>query len=159
MGRAMFVGVCAALLGSAVVGGTFYAFSSFVMKALARVAPEHGVPAMNSINIVVINPSFMLVFGGTALLSPVLAVAAVVSWSTLGSGLVLAGALLYAFGTFGVTMARNQPMNLRLGALPSEQALAYWPQYVSDWLRWNHLRTAASLLAMAAFMAALCIAR
>ena len=159
MGRAMFAGVCAALLGSAIVGGMFYAFSSFVMKALARVAPEHGVPAMNAINVVVINPSFMLVFAGTALLSAVLAVAAVLSWSAPGSALVLVGALLYAFGTFGVTMARNQPMNLRLGALPLEQALGYWPLYVSDWLRWNHLRTAASLLATAAFMAALRIAQ
>lgn len=35
-----------ALLGFALVGGTFFAYSSFVMKALARVPPTEGVAAM-----------------------------------------------------------------------------------------------------------------
>ncbi len=47
-----------ALLGSALVGGVFFAFSSFVMKALARVPSPEGIAAMQSINVVVINPSF-----------------------------------------------------------------------------------------------------
>ena len=159
MGRSMFVGVCAALFGSAIVGGMFYAFSSFVMRALARVKPEHGVSAMNSINMVVINPSFMLVFAGTALLAVVLAAAALLAWSSPAGALVLAGALLYTLGTFGVTMACNQPMNSRLGGLPPDQAAAYWPRYVADWLRWNHVRTASSLLASVSFLAALLTAR
>ena len=41
-----------ALLGSALVGGIFFAFSSFVMKALARVPPAEGIAAMQSINCV-----------------------------------------------------------------------------------------------------------
>jgi uncharacterized membrane protein len=32
------------------------------MKVLARIAPEQGVAAMNSINVVVIKPSFMLAY-------------------------------------------------------------------------------------------------
>ena len=159
MGRWMFVGLCVALLGSAIVGGMFYAFSSFVMKALARVAPAHGVAAMNSINVVVINPSFMGAFAGTALLAVVLAAAALTAWSSPAGPLVLAGALLYTLGTFGVTMAWNQPMNLRLGALPPDAAAAYWPRYVAAWLRWNHVRTATSLLASVSFLAALLTAR
>ena len=58
-----------ALLGSALVGGVFFAFSSFVMKALARVPSSQGIAAMQSINVVVINPSFLGAFLGTALLS------------------------------------------------------------------------------------------
>jgi uncharacterized membrane protein len=50
------------LIGSALVGGVFLAFSSFVMKALARVPSREGIAAMQSINIVVINPSFLGVF-------------------------------------------------------------------------------------------------
>ena len=45
-----------ALLGSGIVGGVFYAFSSFVMKALARVPSEEGIAAMQSTNVVVISP-------------------------------------------------------------------------------------------------------
>ena len=62
------VGV-AALLGSALIGGVFFAFSSFVMKALARVPSSQGVAAMQSINVVVINRSFIGAFMGTAVLS------------------------------------------------------------------------------------------
>ena len=58
-----------ALLGSALVGGVFFAFSSFVMKALARMPSSEGIAAMQSINVVVINPAFLGAFIGTALLS------------------------------------------------------------------------------------------
>ena len=58
-----------ALLGSALIGGVFFAFSSFIMKALARVPSSEGIAVMQSINVVVINPSFIGAFMGTALLS------------------------------------------------------------------------------------------
>src|SRR3954447_4328863 len=71
--RTIIVLVCLAAMGAAIVGGMFYAFSSFVMRALGRIAPEQGVAAMKSINVVVITPSFMVVFAGTAVLCLVLA--------------------------------------------------------------------------------------
>jgi hypothetical protein len=41
------------------VGGIFFTFSSFVMKALARLPSAEGIAAMQSINVVVLNPSFL----------------------------------------------------------------------------------------------------
>ncbi|MBI5718992.1 MAG: DUF1772 domain-containing protein [Burkholderiales bacterium] len=155
MERAILVTTFAAAMGTAIVGGMFYAFSSFVMRALARIAPEQGVAAMNSINVVVITPSFMVVFVGTALLCLALAAMAVFAWQQPGSQLVLAASLLYLVGNFGLTMRLNQPMNLRLAALPSAEALAYWAQYLQAWTMWNHVRTAAALLAAALFITAL----
>jgi uncharacterized membrane protein len=38
-----------ALLGSALIGGIYFAFSSFVMKALARMPSAEGIAAMQSI--------------------------------------------------------------------------------------------------------------
>ena len=58
-----------ALLGSALVGGIFFAFSSFVMKALTQVPSAGGIGAIQSINLVVINRSFLGVFFGTAVIS------------------------------------------------------------------------------------------
>ncbi len=58
-----------ALLGSALVGGTFFAFSSFVMKALAGVPSAEGIGAMQAINVVVLNPSFLGACMGTAVVS------------------------------------------------------------------------------------------
>ncbi len=42
----------AALLGSALVAGVFFALSSFVMKALARLPAPEGSAAMQSIKVV-----------------------------------------------------------------------------------------------------------
>ncbi len=157
MDRTLFSLVFVAAMGAAIVGGMFYAFSSFVMRGLARIAPEQGVAAMNSISIAVITPSFMIVFMGTALLCLGLAVAAVLGWHQPGAGLVLAASLLYVVVTLGMTMVLHQPMNLRLGAMPPADALNYWPQYVHTWTVWNHVRTAAALLAAALFIAALLV--
>ena len=49
----------AAARGSGVVGGVFFAFSSFVMAALARRPAHEGIAAMQSINVVVLNRSFL----------------------------------------------------------------------------------------------------
>jgi uncharacterized membrane protein len=155
MDRALFGLVCAAAIGSGIVGGVFYGFSSFVMKALGRIAPEQGIAAMNSINVVVINPGFMLPFIGTALLCALLAAGACFWWPQVSGKLVLGAALLYLVGSFGLTMVMNQPMNLKLAGLPTAQALDYWAQYVDAWSVWNHVRTAASLLSAMLFVAAL----
>jgi len=47
--------LCAAL-GCGLMAGVFFAFSSFVMNALARLTPGEGIAAMQSINVAVINP-------------------------------------------------------------------------------------------------------
>jgi uncharacterized membrane protein len=159
MDRTMTLLTFVAALGSAVVGGIFYGFSSFIMRALGRIPPEQGVAAMNSINLVVITPSFMLAFAGTALLCLLLAAGSYVWWDHASAKLVLFAALLYLVGCFGLTMALNQPMNLELAALQPVQAIAYWPEYVATWTAWNHVRTAAPLLAAALFVAALMLRR
>lgn len=64
----------AALLGAGLIGGLFFAFSSFVMKALSEIAPAEGIHAMQSINRVVINPAFLGVFLGTAAVSMIVAI-------------------------------------------------------------------------------------
>lgn len=55
-------------IGSGIVAGIFFAFSSFVMAGLGRIPPVQGIAAMNSINVTVINPSFMSAFLGTGIL-------------------------------------------------------------------------------------------
>src|SRR4030095_13978403 len=67
-------------LGCGVIGGVFFAFSAVVMKALARLSPAHGSAAMQSINIVVINPLFFAVFFGTAAGCVFLAISSLVWW-------------------------------------------------------------------------------
>jgi uncharacterized membrane protein len=63
--QAIFLLTFTGAIGSALVAGIFFAFSTFVMQALGRIPAEQGITAMQSINITVINPLFMLAFLGT----------------------------------------------------------------------------------------------
>lgn len=138
-------------LGSGLVAGVFYAFSTFVMKALGRLPPAQGIAAMQSINIVVINPWFMAALFGTALLC--LAVLGLSFRGGAPAGLPIAGGLLYVLGTIGVTIAFNVPRNNSLARMNpvAAEAAALWTDYLSTWTRWNHVRTLAALAAAAAF--------
>lgn len=142
-----------ALLGSGLVAGVFFAFSTFVMGALARLPAPAGVAAMQSINRVVVNALFLGAFLGTALLCAVLLLFAALGHAPGRDAALVLGALAYLVGTVGVTMAANVPRNEALAPLDPAgvEAAAYWPHYVREWTRWNHLRCAASLAAMAAF--------
>ena len=51
--------VILAALGSGLMGGAFYAFSSFVMAGLKRLPEHDGAAAMQSINLRALRPPFM----------------------------------------------------------------------------------------------------
>ena len=138
-----------ALLGSALVGGVFFAFSSFVMKALARVPPAEGIGAMQSINVVVLNPSFLGAFFGTAVVSLGAGGLALADWGRPSAPFFLGGALFYLVGTYLVTLRGNVPLNDQLAALSATDPAArdVWEYYLSRWTMWNHVRTAAAMVA------------
>lgn len=148
-------------LGSGLIAGVFFAFSSFVMKALARIQPPQGIAAMQSINIVVINPLFLGAFLGTAVACLVLAVSTLFAWGAPGAAYLLAGGLLYVIGTFLVTMVFNVPLNNALAAVDptGAEGVRLWTVYLSRWTAWNHVRTAAALVAAALLMIGLCATR
>ena len=50
-------------LGCGLSAGALFAFSSFVMGALARLPVAQGIAAMNSINVVAVTPMFMTARG------------------------------------------------------------------------------------------------
>lgn len=136
-----------AALGCGLVGGIFFAFSTFVMKALDRLPPAQGIAAMQSINIVVINPVFMAAFLGTGVVCVILGVSSLLNWVRPGSGFVLGGSLLYVVGTVLVTMVFNVPRNNALAAVDpaSAEGARLWASYVTGWTFWNHVRTIAAL--------------
>ena len=144
------------LVGAGAVGGMFFAFSSFVMPALARLPRAEGIAAMQSINVTVLRPSFLGVFIGTALLSVVAIVLALRAPEAAGSMELLAAGLSYVVAVFLVTGMRNVPMNealARIDTTKAEEAEAgeYWEHYLRRWTRWNSVRTGASLAASLLF--------
>ncbi len=147
----------ASALGSGLMAGMFFAFSTFVMRALARQPAAHGIAAMQSINVTVVNPWFLGVFFGTAATCGVLALGSLALWPAQGAWLLLTGSALYFLGTFMVTIVCNVPWNNRLAAADAASAAgqALWASYLSRWTAWNHVRTVAALAARAAFVLAI----
>ena len=143
-----------AALGCGLIGGVFFAFSTFVMRALARLPANEGIAAMQSINIVVINPLFLSVFVGTAVAGVILIISSLLKWHSSGSVYLIVGGALYVIGTFLVTMMFNVPRNNALAALAptSPEAARYWLEYVSSWTAWNHVWTVAALAAAASII-------
>ncbi len=141
-------------LGAGLIAGVFFAFSSFVLPALARLPPLQGVSAMQSINVVVLNRTFLGAFLGTAVGCCALLLDALGRWSAPGARLRLVGSALYLVGSLLVTGACNVPWNDALALLvPNAKATPRaWAAYVDWWSLWNHVRTAASLAATALLM-------
>lgn len=144
-------------IGAGIVGGVFFAFSSFVMKALGQLPPAHGIAAMQRINAIVLNATFLGVFLGTAVLAGLSIVVPFFFFSGTRSMLLFLAGVLYLLGSFGVTVAYNVPRNERLARLDADasEATAYWPVYLRGWLLWNHVRSVASVLSAGCAAAAL----
>jgi uncharacterized membrane protein len=151
---AFLIVLCA--LGSGAIGGVFFAFSNFVMPALARLAPAEGIHAMQAINVTVLNRLFLSIFMGTGVVSLVVMVMASLRWNAAGFYVLLGGAV-YVLGSILVTMRGNVPLNNALAALNAEapDSASRWSDYVRDWTRWNHVRTVACTAAMVLFLLAL----
>ena len=146
-------------LACGLMGGTFFAFSSFIMPALGRIPAAEGIRAMQRINVDVYHWTFM----GTFLLTPVACIATAAyaihrfGWDSQVASYAILGCVVYVLGNFVVTAAGNVPLNNALEAVDADTAEAarVWARYLSNWTRWNHVRTVASIVAAGAFMFAL----
>jgi uncharacterized membrane protein len=138
-----------AAIGSLLVSGVLFAFSSFVMAGLARIAADQGIAAMQSINVTVITTSFMLAFLGTGLVCVLLVASSYLRRGQPGATLVAVASLTYIIGCIGVTLAFNVPLNDGLARVQvgTADARAYWGRFLAEWLVWNHVRTVASFAA------------
>ena len=161
MGGFIFALTLLAALGSGLIGGVFFAFSAFVMKALARLRPDQGIAAMQSMNVTVLNRWFLAPFFGTAAACIVLALSSLSAWREPAALFRLIGSGLYLAGTMLVTRVGNVPQNDALAAVGAESAEGEkrWARYVPTWTRLNTVRTIASLAASAAFTVALVAGR
>jgi uncharacterized membrane protein len=155
--KAIIVVAVLTAVGCGLMGGILFAFSNFVMTALAQQPAASGIRTMQEINIRIVNPLFLTIFVGTPVAAAFLATAAIRCFSQPGAKLLLVGCVLYLVGTLAVTLAFNIPLNNGLAIQDplSVDATAHWIQYVAKWIRWNHVRTIASLTAAASLTVAI----
>ncbi|WFU28338.1 DUF1772 domain-containing protein [Bradyrhizobium sp. CB1717] len=144
-------------VGCGLMAGIYFAFSTFIMTALGRLDQAAGIAAMNAINVDIVRSLFMPLFLGTTVAGAALAAMGALRVGEPGAVGMMTGGGLYVVGMFVVTMVFNVPLNNSLAALqPSApEAGAVWTTYLKDWVFWNHVRTVASVVASALFIAVL----
>jgi uncharacterized membrane protein len=151
----------ASALGCGLNAGVFFAFSSFVMPALARLPTAQGIAAMNSINALALTPVFMTALFGTAGACFLLGFWTLMTWQRRGAAYLVSGAALYLVGTILVTILFNVPRNNALAAVQTSdpEGGRLWSAYVAGWTGWNHVRTTAALLAAVLLTIGFCLSR
>jgi uncharacterized membrane protein len=147
----------AAVVGAGLVGGVFFAFSNFVMKALGQLRPSEGAAAMQSINITVITPTFMTALFGMGLVSLVLIAWGFADLDESYAGWLIAAGVIYVIGEIATTGAYHVPRNNALARVDpeTEEGARVWGTYLVEWTRMNHVRTVSGLAACALFAVAL----
>jgi len=145
------------VIGCGLVAGIFFAFTNLIMAALRNISPEHGISAMQAINITVINLRFLSVFLGTGLGCLVLTILTLMGHGGPYTLYLLMGSVLYLLGSILVTIVFNIPLNDSLATVDanSTQGAKAWARYLSTWTRWNNVRTVSSFAAMISFLCAL----
>jgi uncharacterized membrane protein len=99
-------------IGCGLLAGLYFAFSTFIMTALGRIAQAPGIMAMNAINVVIVQSLFMPLFIGTTLSSLALAIAAIFRWDAPGATAMLVGGILYVVGMFLCTAVTRLPPSI-----------------------------------------------
>jgi uncharacterized membrane protein len=157
MSGVLYAATLATALGCAMMAGVFFAFSAFVMKALARLPAQQGIEAMQAINVAAVAFAFMAALFGTAAACGALAVWALFAWDERFAPYLLVGSALYLIGTILLTIAYHVPRNEALARVEphSAEAESHWKRYLSGWTAWNHLRAATALAAAATLTIAL----
>lgn len=146
------IALVVAVVGSGLVGGVMLGFSAMVMPALAGRPAAEAAAVMQAVNLAAVRPPFI----GTFLLAAVACGwVAVVSVLDGVAVLALVGSLLYLGGGVGLTAAYHVPRNNKLAALDVADMVAYWPAYLREWTRANHLRALFCAAACAFLVAAL----
>jgi uncharacterized membrane protein len=145
----------AAAVGAGTAGGVFFAFSTFVMRAIDRLPPAQSVAAMQAMNKYAPNPLFMAALFGTAAASVGLIFHAVRSGDS-DAGYLVAGGILYLSGIV-LTIVYHIPHNEALDLVDANgpDAAGAWSRYAGPWTAWNHVRTLTSIGAAAAYCMAL----
>ncbi len=137
------------VLLNALSTGFFFAWSVSVILGTKKVGDVTYLETMQSINREILNPLFFMVFFGSLI---TLLISSYLQFNNKPAFcLVLASALIYLVGTFGVTAFGNVPLNNELDAVNitklSIVELKHFRVYYEDaWNHYHNIRTMSSVV-------------
>jgi uncharacterized membrane protein len=118
-----------------------FAFTVAFNRAGKRVPDDVYVRFLQSVNVAIVNPVFLVAYLGPVILLPLAAILTK-SW------LVWVAAALYIVGIFGVTTFGNIPLNNRLDKAAPEEVATVRTWFTGPWERLHSVRTATGLVAL-----------
>ncbi|WP_298340825.1 anthrone oxygenase family protein [uncultured Algibacter sp.] len=137
------------ILLNALSTGFFFAWSVSVILGTKKVGDFTYLESMQSINKEILNPAFFIVFFGSLIM---LVMSASMQFNNKPMfGLVLASAIIYLIGTFGITAFGNVPLNNELEALNITKLSIlelknFRTYYESAWNQYHNIRTISSII-------------
>lgn len=147
------IALLATAFTTALIAGLFYAYSCSVNAGLGKLPDAGYLAAMQSINREILNPLFFMSFMGTLVLLPLSTWLQYSNPAPVRFYLLLAATLVYAIGTFGVTIMGNVPLNNALdgfniqtaspGLISEQRAL-----FERSWNQFHSIRTIANAIAL-----------
>jgi uncharacterized membrane protein len=139
----------AAIALTGLSAGLFYAWLVSVIPGTRKVVDLTYLESMQSINRAILNPAFFLIFFGSL---PALAISTIQHFhSGITFWWLLAAGIIYALGTFGVTVFGNVPLNdaldvLDLAELSETRTAEFRRSYEEKWNRLHLIRTVSAVL-------------
>jgi uncharacterized membrane protein len=140
----------AAVVLAGLSAGLFYSYDCSVVKGLGNLPDKEYLSAFQSINRAILNPYFFISFIGSLLLLPVAAWLSYKGGPSVSFYYMLAAAILYATGVFGITIGGNVPLNEMLDRFdianaPAEAIQAMRQKFEAKWNLLQHVRTYAAI--------------
>ncbi|MEU7139124.1 anthrone oxygenase family protein [Nocardia sp. NPDC046473] len=158
MTAARLAALVAATLATGLIAGLFYGYANSVMPALNQTDDRTMIDVMQKINVVIINPVFMIGFIGTVGFS-ILAAALHLGKDQRTTLIWIGVGLAINIIAFAVTSGLNVPLNDQLAAAgdPSQigDLAAVRADFESTWVRWNIVRAVLHTLAFLVLCGAL----
>jgi uncharacterized membrane protein len=137
----------AATIAMGLMAGVFWIYSNAIMRGLRRTDDRTFVGAFQSIDLAIINPSFMATFFGALALTGATAALNVSEGDVLPW--TVAAFLLY-LAVIVITVRVNVPRNDEIKAATDNDLAAVRQRFdEARWVRWNTVRAVASTAALA----------
>lgn len=138
---------------TSLMAGLFYAWSFSVTPGFQKLSDSGYIAAFQACNRAIQNPVFLVCFMGTLLLLPLCTFMHYSQPVSTRFWLLLGASLLYAIGTFGVTITGNVPMNEVMDKFDltkaSAETIAHTrAAFETRWNNLNMIRTVSSILAV-----------
>jgi uncharacterized membrane protein len=138
---------------TALIAGLFYAYTCSVNLGLGRLADSEYLAAMQSINRAILNPLFFASFMGTLFMLPLSTYLHYRQAHDTRFILLLIATLIYAAGTFGVTMFGNVPLNnildkFNITTASTTEISTQREIFEKPWILLHNIRTVAAVISL-----------